>query len=537
MSSPLNNIIGRRGRAAGWGLSLPVWVFVLAFLATLVTARSILTDQDPFLHVAAGNWIIAHRAVPYRDLFSFSTAGAPWVAHEWLSEVVLAAVYDLAGWGGLVALAALVFAATLAALLAMLLRYLPPMPALLGVIGAFGLAIGHLHVRPHIFGLPLLVVWLGALVAARQDERAPPPAYALLMLLWANLHGGFILGLGLAALFAGEALFEANDRASFLGAARGWGVFLVLAILAGLVTPNGATGLLFPVRVMQMPFAMATINEWKSPDFQYPQPLEIWLLLAILGALISGLRLPVTRVAIFLLLLHEALAHRRLGEIFGLAAPLLFAPALAPQLRGTAFAALDHRLDAGGGPSRPLGWGIAAIVVLAATAVTLRVGISNENQVFAPTAAVEFAKAHRLTGRVFNDREFGGYLIFSGIAPFIDGRADMYGDDFMQRAATPGELPGLLQQYAIAWTLIEPQDARVALLDHLAGWQRVYADDIAVIHVRTPAPAGEDTSPNPSLKGRRGPSRTAVAGARRKALLQGDAAAEGGDRAQADHDR
>ena len=96
---------------------------------------------------------------------------------------------------------------------------------------------------------------------------------------------------------------------------------------------------------MQMPFVMATINEWKSPDFQYPQPLEAWLLLAILGALVSGLRLPVTRIAMFLLLLHEALAHRRFGEIFGLAAPLLFAPALAPQLRGMV-SALDRRLDA-----------------------------------------------------------------------------------------------------------------------------------------------------------------------------------------------
>lgn len=489
MSRPLNNIIDRRGKAGILGLSLPLWVFVLVFLATLATAQNILTDQDPFWHVAAGNWIIAHRAVPHRDVFSFSMAGAPWIAHEWLSEVVLAAVYDLAGWGGLVVLAALVFAATLAVLLALLLRYLPPSLSLLGVIGAFGLAIGHLHVRPHIFGLLLLVIWLGALVAARQEERAPSPVYALLMLLWANLHGGFILGLGLAALFAGEALFEANDRASFRRAARGWGLFLALSVVAALITPNGVAGLLFPLRVMQMPFAMATINEWKSPDFQYPQPLEAWLLLAILGALIAGLRLPVTRITMFLLLLHEALAHRRFGEIFGLAAPLLFAPALGLQLRDTAFAALDRRLDAHSGASRPLGWTIAAVAVFAATAVTPRAGLGNEDHPFAPRAAVQFAVAHQLTGPVFNDYEFGGYLIFSGIAPFIDGRADLYGDAFLKRAATAGELPGLLQQYAITWTLIEPQDARVALLDHLAGWERAYADDIAVIHIRVPAPA------------------------------------------------
>src|ERR1700751_1960990 len=227
---------------SGPGPALLPWVFMLAFAATLATARNILTDQEPFWHVAAGNWIIAHRAVPHVDVFSFSMAGKPWVAHEWLSEVILASVYDLLGWGGLVVLAALVFAACLTVLLALLLRYLPAAAALLGVIGAFGLSIGHLHVRPHIFGLLLLVIWLGALVSARQKERAPPPALALVMLLWANLHGGFTLGLGLAVLFAGEALFEANDRPAFAAAARGWGLFLALSAIAALATPNGLPG-------------------------------------------------------------------------------------------------------------------------------------------------------------------------------------------------------------------------------------------------------------------------------------------------------
>jgi hypothetical protein len=240
--SLLNYIAERRGAAEFCGLALPLWVFLLAFGATLATAHNILTDQDPFWHVAVGHWIIAHRAVPHQDVFSFSMAGTPWVAHEWLAEVVLAAVYDLGGWGGLVVLAALVLAASLAVLCDLLLRYLPAAAALIGTIGAFGLAIGHLHVRPHIFGLLLLVIWLGALVEARRQERAPPLAYALLMLLWANLHGGFILGLGLAALFAGEALFEANDRVSFWRAARAWGLFLVLSMLAALVTPNGMAG-------------------------------------------------------------------------------------------------------------------------------------------------------------------------------------------------------------------------------------------------------------------------------------------------------
>jgi hypothetical protein len=478
-----------------FGISLPAWVFLVAFAATLATARNILTDQDPYWHIAAGRWIIAHGAVPHQDVFSSSMAGAPWVPHEWLSEVIMAATYDQLGWAGLVVGTAIVFAATLAFLVALLRRYFPPSAALVATLGAFGLCAAHLHARPHVFGLLLLVLWLGVLVRARHEERAPAPAFALLMVLWANLHGGFVVGLVLAALLAGEALFEAPDRPSLLRAARGWGLFGGLALLAAVATPSGLSGLLLTFDFMRMPFALSTINEWKSPDFQDLQPLEIWLLLAILGTLSTGVRLPVTRIAMLLLLLHEALSHRRFAEILGLATPLLLAPALAIRLRATGTARLDRALAAATHASRPLGLALAGMAIAVAATAVLRSGISNDSDRFAPSAAVQFAKDHQLTGSVFNDYEFGGYLIFSGIAPFVDGRADMYGDAFLKRAATPSELPALLAQYAVAWTLLDPRDARVVLLDHLPGWRRLYTDDIAVVHVRSQAAGAGSDSP------------------------------------------
>jgi hypothetical protein len=85
--------------------------------------------------------------------------------------------------------------------------------------------------------------------------------------------------------------------------------------------------------------------------------------------------------------------------------------------------------------------------------------------------------------------EFGSYLIFSGIAPFIDGRVELYGDAFLRRYASVGELPDLLARYDIGWTLLEPRNPRLALLDRLPGWRRLYADSTAVVHVREGAPA------------------------------------------------
>jgi hypothetical protein len=211
------------------------------------------------------------------------------------------------------------------------------------------------------------------------------------------------------------------------------------------------------------------------------------MLLALLAILSFGLRLPVTRIVILFVLLHLALAHARFAEVLGLIAPLLLAPSIAPQLR----AAGDARLQAFGSalarPASPGGVAFAVVVVAVLGAAFLRLPVDNQNHRFAPSAAVAFVKQQHVAGPVFNDYEFGGYLIFSGIAPFVDGRADMYGDDFLRRQADVAALPDILDQYRIAWTLLERHDPRAALLDRLPGWLRIYGDDIAVVHRREPA--------------------------------------------------
>ena len=107
----------------------------------------------------------------------------------------------------------------------------------------------------------------------------------------------------------------------------------------------------------------------------------------------------------------------------------------------------------------------------------------------APVAAVAELKKLNLT-RVFNDYDFGGYLIANGVAPFIDGRTELYGEKFFvdHNSASglmePENLFRLLDQYAIEATLLRTQSAATKLLDHMDGWQKVYSDDIATIHVR-----------------------------------------------------
>jgi hypothetical protein len=193
-----------------------------------------------------------------------------------------------------------------------------------------------------------------------------------------------------------------------------------------------------------------------------------------------------------------ALGHGRHGELLGLVAPILLAPALAPQLaarigeRGTSV--MDRVLAALTQPANLRGMAVAGAVLLAISAVAFRGDLAREADDSTPAAALAAVKAQHLEGPVFNDYAFGGYLIYSGIAPFVDGRVELYGDAFLNRYFNAvfllsGELPQLLGEYRVTWTLLSAQSQAAVLLDHLPGWRRLYADDIAVVHVRDDQPA------------------------------------------------
>ena len=489
-------------RAVGrsrYGLSLPL-IFGLGIYALIAGhGGAVLHDPDTYLHIAVGRWIIEHRAVPHYGIFSGTMPQAPWVAHEWLGEALLAWLFDTFGWAGLVAVTAFCVAAAVAMLLRQLLHCLVPVHAMIATALAVTLVIPHVLARPHVLTLPILIAWVGQLVWARSEGRAPPAWLAALMVLWANLHGGYLFGLGLAGLLAAEAVLLAPDWRIRRRVAGGWAFFGVLAIGAALLTPYGIDGLLLPFRLTGMSFAMGQLVEWRSPDFQSFEPLELWLALVLFAGFALGWRLPPTRLLMLLLLLHMALQHRRHGELVGLVAPLLLAPALAPQLTalstGRSPGPVDRSLAELAKPASVRGVALAGGVLVAVSAAVLH-GAATRTDVAMPAAALAAVAASHMTGPVLNDYGFGGYLIFSGTPPFIDGRAELYGDEFIKRYVQAmllesDELPKLLDQYGIAWTLIAPERPAALLLDHLPGWRRLYADDVAVVHVRTD-PAAPD---------------------------------------------
>ncbi|HEV2545858.1 MAG TPA: hypothetical protein VGU20_00825 [Stellaceae bacterium] len=487
-------------KSAPWRTLIPSWPLMVAiatFLKAIADRAALLNDADTYLHIAAGRWMLIHHVLPASDPFSNSMPGAPWVVHEWLSEIALALAYGGFGWSGIVLLTAGAFALTLALLTRWLLVRMEPIAALILVALSAAMLEPHLLARPHWLAAPALLAWSAAVVAARDRSRAPPFALLPLMTVWANLHGGFITGIAVALFFGAEAVVEAPPPRR-LAVARAWGGFTALAVLAAAVTPNGLGGLALPLRLVGMSAVAAHIGEWQALDFAEFQTFELWLLLLIGSGFSLGLKLPLSRLLLIVLLTHLGLTHSRHVDLAALLGPLAVAAPLGPQLAAHFAADPDSPLRRWfRDRALPAGWparGATFAVLLAIAALCFARPIIREDHVETPASAVAAAQQMQLRGPVFNSYAFGGFLIFRGIAPFIDGRAEVYGDDFLGQfsAAIAGNervLEGIIEHYAIGWTLLSPGDGATRVLDGMPGWRRVYADDWAVIHVRAAAPA------------------------------------------------
>lgn len=481
--------------AKTFGISWPLLVAALALLSVLGNVRiDVLADPDTYWHLATGRWILEHGAVPTMDFFSHSMPGAPWMAHDWLSELIFISVYQMAGWAGLGVMVTLAFSGTLAYVMRFLLARMEPVHALLFTAFAAGMLMEHLLARPHVLAWPLLAVWVGSLVDAGEQRRDPPWQLLPLMMLWSNLHGSFMLGLALGAALALDAVLRYPSGQRNTAIWR-WVGFICLSVTVAMVTPSGWHGLWYPIRLMNLTVAPNFIGEFLSPDFHQLQMMEVWLIvmLAIAGA--GRMQLPWPRLLLVLGLTHLALKHQRHISILGLVTPFLFATPLAQQLRATAGSgpdaeSLDRVFRALAAPAR-----LAAVAVTALLA-TLLIVLAIRSERFAPArerapeAALQAAWHAGATGPVLNAYNFGGYLIYQKVPVFIDGRADMYGDALLTRyieamnLSKTDSLTQLLKDYHITWTLLPPGTPALALLDQLPGWKRVHADAVAVVHVR-----------------------------------------------------
>lgn len=470
----------------------------LVFLGGKYTLRC----ADTLWHIKAGATMLAQRGLITQDIFSHTASGKPWLAHEWLSEVVMALCHQVAGIAGVVILFSLLAACTFWLLLLLAKHYLDDPPALFCAFVALLLAGSHLLARPHIFTWFFGALTLFILTVRREKLFLLPP----LTLVWANLHGGFLIGLLVQALFL--AGFLLDHRPAPFTVRQWWATavqckrpafILLLSVLAALVNPFGVELFLFPFQVTKEVF-INNIGEWTAPNLR-----EIWYFRFYILAILLLLSLNQKRISWTnrLLLLFFANAAFRYVRQVSLAAifltPLLIELIIpwAERFRSLLPAKKDDAkqlaLSPFTGPVVTFSLAVALFITGSVNPPAwqrLSEKIFPLPESFSP-AAVRYLAEHPPSGRMFNEYSLGGYLIYALDPPrqvFIDGRADMYGEkiftDYGKIARADKEADALLAQYGVDWIIFPWDRPLLRYLKAGGDWAEVYLDSKVAILVR-----------------------------------------------------
>ncbi|HEY9283901.1 MAG TPA: hypothetical protein VIP46_10645 [Pyrinomonadaceae bacterium] len=503
---------------------LPFVLLSVVFALTVAPA----TDPDFWWHLRTGQFIAETGTVPRTDIFSHTAAGREWVAHEWLTEVLMFAVFEVAGWAGLIGSFSLVMTAALGfAYRRAAERASHPTLAGAAVLLATLACAPILGVRPQMISFLLTSVFVLLLGRYALERRArclwPLPA---LMLVWANMHGAFALGLALVGVtIVGVALDELSApaggearelearkevtqeeeaaRASSVRRRLGgaWSgvrplcVALAACAAAVALNPNGVRLFTYPLETIASGAMQRNIQEWLSPDFHRTEALPFaLLLLSTFAALALSPRRP--RPSELLLLAVSAYAALRSWRNIP-----FFALVAAPVLAEHAWLLVNERrrppATKGGGAARTpalqliLNATLFVVVPAALCVVTVARAAGRQESVERekyPAAAVEFLRGQKQAGPVFNAYGWGGYLVWKlhpERAVYIDGRADVYGDalveDYLRAEAGEPGWRALLERDRVRAVMIAPDAALASLLREDEGWEKVFEDAQAVI--------------------------------------------------------
>ena len=481
-------------------LPAPFWIFTLALAGVLVgiTVTKGVQDPDYFWHVTAGQWIAQHGQVPNTDPFSFTWAGQPWTPHEWLSELLMYWLVSAAGQTGALFTFGLFPAAIVISQGLMLSRQGVSLRAFALPAVLIGLVITpYVTLRPQAVSWLLLSLLIWFLLELKPDK----PWRALLLVpffvLWANLHGVYVIGLGVVATYC---LFTIIGRTPMSQAKRPMAIAAIGSLLASMVTPAGPIGILYPFRYVELSdWGLANIQEWQSPSFHEPAHWPFLAMIVWVG-LNAGRRTPgwlvmLSWVGIGLGLL--ALRNVPIAAVFCL-------PTLALGMEARLQERLARRMKEPKplAPSVALGRrlleiGAAVVIVIGAMIVLVPRGLEsgigpNIDKRF-PVQGVAMLQEVDPDARVLADYGWGGYVIHElyplGGRVFVDGRNDMYDqqvlDDYDSIKNADRNWRRLANRYGVDAILLKPEATITRGPAVTAGWCEAYRDENEVLYLRS----------------------------------------------------
>lgn len=475
---------------------------VLLYLALPEGKGDLLGDGDTGYHIRAGEYILNTLSIPKSDLFSFITPTLPWTAHEWLAEVVMALLHQ---WNGLTAVV-IFFALLMAISVRIFFANIRAegnntLLTVVACIAFVALAKVHWLARPHIFSLVILLFWYRLLDDFQYCQRNRLWLLPITMLLWVNLHGGFIIGLAILGVYiAGNYLLKFTDGNEWERAGkektRELSKILGVSLIACLANPIGYNIFLFPFKLVSNKYLMDHTTEFLSPNFHELQPFKYLLFMLIVIFAYSKRKPNSIEIMLTILFTSMSLTSIRYIPLFA----VIVIPILMRYVEGNCLAAFPkvdrflrqrvENISLIDSAAKGFLWPTASILLLVFLTAngTVTHAFNPEKK---PIAALEFLRENPVSGNMFNNDEFGDLVIYASSQQykvFFDGRGDMYGSERMKEyCRIIGFEPGwesILDKYEISWIFFDTNSVLSRFLSKNSEWKLVYSDKVASIFVK-----------------------------------------------------
>jgi hypothetical protein len=517
-----------------------IFVALLVLLVYSTLAVRLLGDAGIGWHIRTGQLILATHAIPHIDPFSSTMSGPPWFAWEWLFDVLVGWLDRMAGLNGVVFFTASIIALTFSWTFRLLLRRGTSFPiALILLLLAASSSMIHFFARPHVVSWLFSVLWFYILDSSEAkdcDSAAEVEEHALspwllppLMLLWVNVHGGFLLGFVLLGIYWLSAVWEYfrlrehrfEDALQKIRAAKRGGQLALVGILSALATfanPYGWRLHVHIYRYLSNRFLMDHIDEFQSPNFHgIAQKCFAALLMLTLVALAAKKRdtpgIRPSEALVLLFAIYSGLFASRNIPVSSLLLILVIGPRLSATLQ-----TLTAKLHTASQPATSSDffrrmqnveaglhghiWPITAILLT--FWITIHAGKlgtkplinAHFNPKRFPVGAVNYLASRESQGSVFVPDSWGGYLIYRlypQMKVAVDDRHDFYGEQFLKSyLKTMHVEPGwkdFLDQHSVQYVIIPKDSALANILAETPCWQPIYNDDVAAIFApANPAP-------------------------------------------------
>lgn len=492
--------IHRRGKSINGFAVYYLFMFLTMALAFLIGFYKIY-NYDIWWHLKTGELILTD-GIPETDPFSFTSAGNPWITHEWLAQVIFYLIYRLGGLKLLILIKGIATAATALILFnfARCKNIYAPVAAAVVMLAIAGLSF-RIFARPHLFTFIFLSLLITILFldsgSGKSFIRRRWLVIPAIMLSWVNMQAGFFIGLGIYWIVVlREILINFEYKSTLKQRLKKYALPGLFATLICFINPNGYKMFTYPVHVAGNPLFKTTISEWVSPLYLGP---EEWLAKIILGAmLLFGLVAAILNIRkrpdISLIVLVAGAASiwamRNVADYMIIAAAGIFSIPALPRLKQIPF----YKIARFGIPLLASIWSIMLFgLVRGYQADNGRLGLEIKEG-FIPEGSVKYLKETGFKGNIVNILQDGGYLIFHGYPDwkvFVDGRLLVYGQGQINNYrlvadGRPGAMELLDELNASAAVLpMPPKMGKLrTLLSADERWALVYFDDYYIVYLK-----------------------------------------------------